>query len=85
MGDTSLRSITIREQGGEIDNKIFNIAGEKPIGVGDEVILFLKKLGNKHIILGGAQGRYYISGNNAINDFSKKSIKLVELESELLP
>lgn len=79
-----LDEIIVREQGGEIDNQISVVSDEKSINEGNEVLLFLKKLGDKYVISAGAPGRFFIQDNKAINDLSGKSMDIHELESELV-
>lgn len=73
-----LNEITVREQGGEIDNRISVISGEKSINEGNEVLLFLKKLGNKYVIFAGAPGRFFIQDNKVINGLTGKSMDIHE-------
>jgi len=80
-----LEKILVRERGGNISGRCVQIVDDNPLGIGDEVILFLKRLnGNKYNILGGAQGKYFIQGDTAINILPKKTIKLDELEAEII-
>lgn len=80
-----LGDLVVREEGGNIDSEVIRVEGETPLNVGDEVVLFLKKLNpNKYIILGGSQGKYYIQGNIAVNKLPGKDVKLSELEAEIL-
>jgi len=82
-----LDEVIVREDGGEINNKFVKVAGQTSLCDGDEVILFLEKLNsNKYSILGGAQGKYYVYGNNAVNDEmgKKNSMDLSELVAKLL-
>jgi hypothetical protein len=80
-----LKEVVVREEGGDIDSKVVRVEGETPLNVGDEVILFLKRLNpNKYIILGGPQGKYYVQGDIAVNKLPGKDVKLSELETEIL-
>lgn len=77
--------IFVRELGGNFNGRCSQIVDDNPLGIGDEVILFLKRLnGKKYKILGGAQGKYFIQGDTAINILPKKTIKLDELEVEIM-
>lgn len=75
--------VIVREEGGEIDNKTWMIAGQKNLKVGDKVILFLSDFNGKYLIVGGPQGKYYIQEDKAINESGEDCRDINELISKI--